>query len=163
MHIGWRGKPQHLLQVNLFGRCIQQVKAADDMVNLLQVIINDHGKLVGNNVVFALDDKIAILLGKVMGNRALQFILKGNAALVDFNAQRMRAIRRGLFISANAGVNIGMFLSSIAGSQRFSAACARVYKPAFLQVADSIVISVDMPALIINVAVPMQAKGLQGF
>ncbi len=127
------------------------------MVNLLQIIINYHGKLIGNYPVFAFHNKIAILLGEVMGKQALQFILKGNAAVIDFNAQCMRAIRRDLLISANAGVNIGQCLSSIADSQRFSAACARINKPTSLQVADNIVISVDMSALIINVTVPMQA------
>ena len=86
VHIAGRRKPQQLLQVNLFGRCIQQIKAADDMINVLQVIINDHGKLIGNNPVFALHDKIAILLGQIMGNQALQFILKGNDAVIGFNA-----------------------------------------------------------------------------
>jgi len=55
------------------------------MVDTLQVIIDDYSKLVGNNVVFAFDDKIAILLGEVMGNQALQFILKGNGAVISFN------------------------------------------------------------------------------
>ncbi len=129
------------------------------MVDVLQVVINDYGKLVGNNVVFAFDDKVAILLGELMGNQALQFILKGNAAVVDFNAQCMRAIRRGLPVSANAGVNI----DAIANSQRLSATGARINESASLQVADSIVISVDMATLVINLTVPKQAEGLQGF
>jgi len=159
MHVAGRRKPQQLLQVNLFGRCVQQIIAPDDMVDLLQVIIDDHGKLVGNNIVFALDDKIAILFGEVMGNQALQLVLKSNNALVGFNPQCMRAVRWGLSISANAGINID---ATVRG-QRFSATGARINKPAFLQVADSIVINVDMPALVINLIVPMQAKGLQGF
>lgn len=159
MHIAWRGKPQQLLQVNLFGCCVQQVKASDDMIDMLQVVINDHGKLVGNNVVFALDDKIAILLGEVMGNQALQVILKGNNAVVGFNAQCMRTVRQGLPISANAWVNVGATVSG----QRFSATGTRINESVSLQVADNIVINVDMQALVINLTVPMQAKGLQGF
>jgi hypothetical protein len=88
------------------------------MVDVLQVVINNHGKLVGNNVVFTLDDKIAVLFGEVMGNQALQLILKGNDALVGFNTQCMGAVRRGLSVSAGAGVNVG----SIVSCQRFSAA-----------------------------------------
>jgi hypothetical protein len=159
MHVAGYRKPQQLLQVNLFGRCIQQIKASDDMVNVLQVIINDNGKLVGNNVVFALDDKVAILLGEVVGNQALQFILKGNGAAVYFNPQCMGAIRKGLSVSANAGVNIG----AIDNSQRFPATGTRINKSVSLQVAYSIVISVNMPALVINIAVPLQAEGIQRF
>lgn len=108
MHIAGSKKPQQLLQVNLFRCCIQQIKAADNMINVLQVIINHHGKLIGNNPVFALHDKIAVLRGEVMGNQALQFILKGNDAVIGFNAQCMRAVRKGLPVSANAGVYIGL-------------------------------------------------------
>jgi hypothetical protein len=85
------------------------------MVNLLQVIINHHGKLISNNQVFAFYDKIAILFGEIMGNQALQFILKYNDAVIGFNAQCIRAIRRYLPVSANTGVNIGLRMSSIAG------------------------------------------------
>jgi len=151
------------LQVNLFRRRIQQIEAADDMVNLLQVIINDHGKLIGDNPVFALDDKIAVLLGEVMGNQALQLILKGNDTVIGFNAFRIRAIRKDLPVSANAGVYIGLCLASIASRQCFSAACTGVDQAVFLQIVDDIVVNVDMSALIINLAVPMQAKSLQGF
>ncbi len=129
------------------------------MVDMLQVIIDDYGKLVGNYVVFALDDKIAILLGEVMGNQALQFILKGNCAVISFNPQCMWLIGRVSPASADAGVNIGATVNS----QRFSATGARINESVSLQVADSIVINVDMPALVINLTVPMQAKGLQGF
>jgi len=94
-----------------------------------------------------------------MGNQALQLVLKGNGAVVDFNAQCMRDIGWGLPLSANAWVNI----DAIANSQRFSATGAGINPPASLQIADSIVISVDMSALIINLTVPMQAKGLQSF
>lgn len=133
------------------------------MVNLLQVIINHHGKLIGDNPVFAFDDKIAVLLGEVMGNQALQFILEGNDAVIGFNAQCMRALRRGLPVSANAGVNIGLRQTSIVSGQCFPAASARIDKLVSLQVEDNIVINVDMPALIINLTVPMQAKGFQRF
>jgi len=71
----------------------------------------------------------------------------------------MRLIRRVSPVSANAGVNIGATFNS----QRFSATGARINESVSLQVADSIVINVDMPALVINLTVPMQAKGLKGF
>jgi len=64
--------------------------------------------LIGNNPVFTLHDKIAVLFGKVVGNQALQFILKGNDAAIGFNAQCMRAVRKDLPVSANAGVYIGL-------------------------------------------------------
>jgi hypothetical protein len=133
------------------------------MVNALHVIINHYGELISDNPVFALHDKIAVLLGKVMGNQALQLILKCNGAVIGSNAQRMGAIRRSLSIPANTGVNIELRLPSIARCQRFSAACARIDEFVPLQVADNVVINVDMPALIINVAVPMQAESFQGF
>lgn len=56
------------------------------MVNLLQVVINDDCELIGNNPVFALDDKIAVLLRETMAYPTLQCILKGNDAVVGFNA-----------------------------------------------------------------------------
>jgi len=75
----------------------------------------------------------------------------------------MRTIGKDLPVPANAGVYIGLRLSSVASRQCFSAACTRIDQSFFLQIVDDIVINVAMSALIINLAVPMQAKSLQGF
>jgi len=93
----------------------------------------------------------------------LQLILKSDDTVIGFNTQGIKAIRRDLPVSANAWVNIGMRRSSIEGCQRFSAACTRIDQLACLQVADNIVINVDMPALVINFAVPIQAESFERF
>jgi hypothetical protein len=108
MHVAGSRKTQQLLQVDLFRRRIQQIKAADNMINLLQVVINDHSKLIGNDIVFTLHDEIAILLGEVTGNQTLQFILKCDDAIIGFNSQCMRCLSKDLTISANTWVNIGL-------------------------------------------------------
>jgi len=112
MHIAWGIKPQPLLQVYLFRRFIQQVKAANDVIDVLQIIINHYGKLISNNPVFTLYDKIAVLLGEIVANRALQFILKSNDTVIGFNAQCMRGVGQGLPIATNAGVDIGLYASA---------------------------------------------------
>lgn len=162
MHIARRGVAQQLLQINLLRRRIQQIETANDMVNLLQIIVNHHGKLIGDDPVFALDDKIAVLLGKVMTNQALQLVLKGNAALINLDAQRIGTIGQVVPVFANAGVNIGMSLMAIVGGQCFSAASARVDQFFAMQIANNSVINIDISALIINIAVPMQAESVQG-
>jgi hypothetical protein len=54
-------------------------------------------------------------------------------------------------------------LLSSASGQFFSAAGASIDKPVSLQVAENIVINIDMSALVINLIIPMQAEALQGF
>ena len=65
VHVFWSKQPQMLLQIDLFRRGIEQVGTANDMRDMLLIIIDDDGELVGKNLIFSFDDKIAVTSGQV--------------------------------------------------------------------------------------------------
>jgi len=52
---------------------------------LLDLIINNNSKLIGNNLILSFQDKITMFFLKVFSNFTLQQIGKGNVCTFSFN------------------------------------------------------------------------------
>lgn len=156
MHVIGDREPQFVLQIDLPGRRIQQIEAAHHFSYALRMIIDDHGKLIGDDPVTAFDDEIAMLPGKVVFHVSLQEVGKNNAIRAGLDAQGMRLTAGILPVATMAGVNIAVSGISCRGlPEGFARANAGIGKVLFLQLLQGGKIGFGLLALKIDPLIPM--------
>ena len=130
MHIVWPRELQFLVQIYLLERGIEKIRSANDMGNILRVIIDGDGKLVGENLIFSFNDKIAMAGSEVIRLISSQRVVKCDRAVCDPYSGCERFCLRECFVFANARIIFRMAFRSNGNRQRFPTASARI-KQAF--------------------------------
>ena len=158
MDVAWSAVAEELLQPYLPLRRIHDVDAPDDLRNAFQCIVDDHGKLVGNQTVPAPNDEVTGLTFKTLSLRSLQAIDEGDGLLVGANSNC--CFFCGTPITAGTRVDRTQW-PACGLRQVFPRATAGVGKSAVEQGVQGCIVCGSAFALINDVAVPLETIGFQ--
>lgn len=159
--IGYR-QIEHLLQIDLSRRRVEQVASAQNFGDALLVIIDHHSQLIGIGLIAPTDDKVSCLFGQILFDAALQPVVDADGPCGCFDSERMRLLPADFFIPAAARIDGAPSSVRLRQStNRFSGTVAWIDQPPSLQALQSITISLGTLTLIQHRTIPMQSEALE--
>ena len=159
MSVAGFGLSQQPLQINLAGRVIQEIGAANDVRDALRGIIHGHREHVGVDPIAALQDKITDRFRDILSIRALDPVGELHLFGIDSHADGCRRLLPQLAGTASAGITQLILerrvqLRAAAGAGEGALLCAQGTQGFF--------ITLGVRVLAGDCAVPFEAKLLQG-